>query len=73
MEEEVNEEEEEEEEEKDGSETDYWATHEETAPSSDEYNSQSEEERDGIDATNTVRYSNLFLTSSIMFAVSRSI
>lgn len=33
-----------------------WAPHEDSAPSTDEYTSQSEEELDGIDSSNTVRY-----------------
>ena len=32
-----------------------WGPHEDSAPSTDDYSSQSEEERDGIDSSNTVR------------------
>ena len=32
-----------------------WDPHEDSAPSTDDYSSQSEEERDGIDSSNTVR------------------
>ena len=32
-----------------------WGPHEDSAPSTEDYSSQSEEERDGIDFSNTVR------------------
>ena len=32
-----------------------WGPHEDSAPSTEEYSSQSEEECDGIDSSNTVR------------------
>lgn len=32
-----------------------WGPHEDSAPSTEDYSSQSEEERDGIDSSNTVR------------------
>lgn len=32
-----------------------WGPHEYSAPSTEDYSSQSEEERDGIDSSNTVR------------------
>ena len=32
-----------------------WAPHEDSAPSTEDYSSQSEEECDGIDSSNTVR------------------
>ena len=32
-----------------------WGPHEDSAPSTQDYSSQSEEERDGIDSSNTVR------------------
>ena len=32
-----------------------WAVHEDSAPSTEDYSSQSEEELDGIDSSNTVR------------------
>ena len=33
-----------------------WTPQEDSAPSTDDYSSQSEEELDGIDPSNTVRY-----------------
>ena len=36
-----------------------WAVHEDSAPSTEDYSSQSEEELDGIDSSNTVRKSYL--------------
>lgn len=32
-----------------------WGQHEDSAPSTEDYSSQSEEEHDGIDSSNTVR------------------
>ena len=32
-----------------------WGPHKDSAPSTEDYSSQSEEERDGIDSSNTVR------------------